>query len=400
MIRLKMIRLKMINLQNIWVRIMLTRVVILVLYLTHTLASAHTLTFSQVDLRFSPNITQITVRLPVAALEQEKSSLLQGITGDQLLKQTDSQRLQVALLEWLKSRLKLTDSSTASRVVLPLTLTRIESETNLGNIHLELTAPTPKGDLTISANLFPQDALHKIFLNLYQQDTKIQKVGFQKAGSGYTLFGQWALDRQSNPVKYAAQPRPLNEVFWVFLLEGIHHIFIGADHILFVLSLLLLGGTVIVQLKVITTFTLAHTITLVLATLGLLSPPSRLIESIIALSIVLVGLHNLWQLRQKSVLPAQDPRILFSFGFGLVHGFGFASVLQELSLPKEALFASLAAFNIGVEVGQVTIVLLATPILWALHKYAPPLLTRRVLMGASSVTVMIASIWLVQRMMA
>ncbi len=143
-----------------------------------------------------------------------------------------------------------------------------------------------------------------------------------------------------------------------FVREGVRHIFIGPDHILFLVGLLLLGGTLSQLLRIVTAFTLAHSVTLVLATLNVLSPPARVIEPMIALSIIFVGAHALWQSKE-----GRDWRLLFAFCFGFVHGFGFANVLREMRLPRGALGWSLFSFNAGVEIGQACIVLAVAPLL-------------------------------------
>ena len=112
---------------------------------------------------------------------------------------------------------------------------------------------------------------------------------------------------------------------------GIHHILIGLDHLLFLVGLLLLGGSVRQLLLVVTAFTVAHSITLSLAALNLITPPARLIEPAIALSIVYVGIDNLMVGRGR------DVRGWIAFAFGFIHGFGFASVLREMELPSRAL---------------------------------------------------------------
>jgi HupE/UreJ protein len=132
------------------------------------------------------------------------------------------------------------------------------------------------------------------------------------------------------------------------------------------------GGGLWSQVKIITAFTVAHGIALALATLDV-QPPSQLVESVIALSMVVVGLHDLRQLRRgRAEFAGRDPRTLFVFAFGLVHGFGFASVLAALDLPRLALAWSFAAFNFGVEIGQVIIVLMAAPLIAALNVHACP----------------------------
>lgn len=145
-----------------------------------------------------------------------------------------------------------------------------------------------------------------------------------------------------------------------FFPLGIEHILTGYDHLLFLLALMLRGGGLWSLLKIITAFTIAHSITLALAALDVVVLPSALVESVIALSIAYVALENL--------LPryAVSRRWAVSFLFGLVHGFGFSSVLREIGLPKENLLLSLLNFNLGVEAGQLTVVLLVVPILMRL----------------------------------
>src|SRR5262249_61001640 len=121
---------------------------------------------------------------------------------------------------------------------------------------------------------------------------------------------------------------------------------IGPDHLLFLVGLLLLGGTIRQLLLVVTSFTLAHSITLSLAALNIVSPPARIIEPAIALSIVYVGADNLL------ARGGRDVRARIAFTFGFIHGFGFANVLREMGLPGSALGWSLFSFNFGVEIGR------------------------------------------------
>jgi hypothetical protein len=169
-----------------------------------------------------------------------------------------------------------------------------------------------------------------------------------------------AFELDVNPTVWAAA--------WRFLRLGVEHIFTGYDHIAFLLALLLLGGRFLDLVKIVTSFTVAHSVTLALAALGILNPPSRLVEALIAASIVAVAGENLWVLRAAKggsarVAAALKHRWRITFAFGLVHGFGFAAALQELKLPRSALVAGLVSFNVGVEVGQVAIVALAFPLL-------------------------------------
>jgi HupE / UreJ protein len=191
-----------------------------------------------------------------------------------------------------------------------------------------------------------------------------------------------------------------------YVREGVWHIWIGLDHILFLLSLLLpavlawqaaqqrwqaVGSfrkAFVDVLKVVTAFTLAHSITLSLAALGVVELPSRLVESVIAASIIVAALNN--------VRPLVIRRLwMVAFGFGLVHGFGFASVLADLGLPRDALVLALVGFNVGVELGQLAIVVAFLPIAWALRRTV--FYRRWVMLGGSLVIAALAAVWLLER---
>jgi hydrogenase/urease accessory protein HupE len=176
---------------------------------------------------------------------------------------------------------------------------------------------------------------------------------------------------------------------WRFLLLGVEHIFTGYDHIAFLIGLLLLGGTLIELVKIVTAFTVAHSVTLALAALDLVAPSPRIVEPLIAASIVYVGVENLWALRASRADAALRHRWMITFAFGLVHGFGFASVLRALELPRAVLATGLVSFNLGVEVGQVAIVLAAVPLLHRVRALAPAL---------SACVSALGLFWLVQRL--
>ncbi len=147
-----------------------------------------------------------------------------------------------------------------------------------------------------------------------------------------------------------------------FFLLGVEHIATGYDHLLFLLALILCGGNLVQLLKIITAFTLAHSITLGAAALGLVHLPSTLVEAVIALSIAYVAFENLFPRF------AISRRWTISFLFGLMHGFGFSSVLQEIGLPRDNLVLALLNFNLGVEAGQLVAVAMVVPFLIRLRK--------------------------------
>jgi len=192
--------------------------------------------------------------------------------------------------------------------------------------------------------------------------------------------------------------------FVQFAGDGMHHIWIGYDHMLFLISLLLpavllrrsgrwqpvasLRSALLGVLAVVTAFTVSHSITLTLAALDVIGLPSRLVESGIALSVLLASLNNIWPIvtRRGWVL---------AFCFGLVHGFGFASVLGDLGLPRGALALALAGFNVGVEIGQLAVVLAVVPLIYILRNarfYRPG-----ILVGGSSAIAFVAGVWFVGR---
>lgn len=167
---------------------------------------------------------------------------------------------------------------------------------------------------------------------------------------------QFAFSPESREASVSLE-RPLAGGFTSFVRLGVEHILSGWDHLLFLLVLLLRGGHWLSMAKIVTAFTLAHSVTLALAALDVVAVPDRLVEAVIALSIAAVAAENLF----LRALVAR--RWLVSFAFGLVHGFGFSSVLRELGLPSDGLLLALFGFNVGVELGQAAVVALALPAL-------------------------------------
>jgi hypothetical protein len=186
------------------------------------------------------------------------------------------------------------------------------------------------------------------------------------------------------------------EQFLDYAKEGVWHIWIGFDHVLFLVSLLLPAVFVAARFppvfwdvfKVVTAFTVAHSITLSLAALSVIELPSRLVESAIALSVLLAAINNLWPVVSRR-------RWMVAFAFGLIHGFGFASVLTDLGLPQQALLLALVGFNLGVEGGQLVIVAAFLPLAYALR--ATWFYRRLTLVGGSALIALIAAVWLAER---
>jgi hydrogenase/urease accessory protein HupE len=176
-----------------------------------------------------------------------------------------------------------------------------------------------------------------------------------------------------------------------FIYLGIEHILTGYDHILFLISLLMLGGGIKYLLKVITAFTVAHSVTLSLAVLNIVHVPSRWVESAIALTIIYVALENFWRKDVRG-------RWIITFLFGLIHGLGFATALKEIGIPKEQFFTSLLSFNIGVELGQITIILAAYFLIskWFSNKIW---YKERIVYPISTVIACVALYWTIERIL-
>jgi hypothetical protein len=183
---------------------------------------------------------------------------------------------------------------------------------------------------------------------------------------------------------------PIGQQITSFIGLGLEHIFTGYDHILFLISLLMLGGKLSSLVKVVTAFSISHSFTLFLAAFNIISVPSRWVEIAIALSIAYIAAEGLWNKQAEAKWPV-------AFGFGLIHGLGFSSVLQELTLPRTNLVTSLASFSLGIELGQISIVLLVYVGLRYLHKLPGNLNVRRlILIGI----VIMSLIWFWERAFA
>jgi hypothetical protein len=192
--------------------------------------------------------------------------------------------------------------------------------------------------------------------------------------------------------------------FFAYGREGVWHIWVGIDHILFLISLLLpavlvasgrgwapagrLAAATWDVFKVVTSFTVAHSITLSLAALSVISLPARLTETAIALSVLLAALNNIWPV-------VYGRRWIVAFGFGLIHGFGFASVLAELGLPRDTLLTALVGFNLGVEAGQLVVVAAFLPFAYSMRRTV--LYRRVILLGGSALIAAVAAGWMAER---
>jgi hydrogenase/urease accessory protein HupE len=333
---------------------------------------AHDAPSSFVDLRLRADGLQISVVASATDFAHEFPNL----DPSTLLQSATLAREQEALATLIQRRLRLKADGQTLRYTFGKSVPVPEKR----DIRLEFSATwlAAPSTLTIDSQLFPYDPRHRTFLNLYEND-RLQSQEIIQVGSPILAYRPGT--RQA-----------LGYILLQFLLEGIHHIFIGPDHILFVIGLILPGTELRRMLKIVTAFTLAHSITLGMATFRIVSPPASFIEPAIALSVVVVGVNAFLGSKKH------DSRLWLAFCFGLIHGFGFANVLQEMLLPRHALGWSLLTFNLGVELGQACIVLAIVPLLVWLQRERYPLWHRVVGIGSLGVMTM-GAFWFFERVL-
>jgi hydrogenase/urease accessory protein HupE len=336
-----------------------------------TAAAAHPAPYSYLDLRLEQGRMEVALAAHVFDLAHD----LNVTPAEALLDPAMAESKREAILNILRERLRLTADG-RSLALESLTI-EPRPDRNALVMNLRFGDAAPAGAIGIRLALFPYDPQHQTFLNIYEEGALSQQ---EILNQDHTSFEYFSGGRQGALA-----------VVKKFVRAGIYHIFTGPDHILFIIGLLLLGGSLLRLLSIVTAFTIAHSVTLSLAALGVLNPPARYIEPVIALSIVYVGIDNLMVGKA-----GRDVRAYLAFFFGFVHGFGFASVLQEFGLPRQALGWSLFSFNFGVEIGQACIVLVVASALAALRNHNQPLGRRIVVFGSVGV-ILAGSYWFIQR---
>lgn len=241
-------------------------------------------------------------------------------------------------------------------------------------IEIEFTCETEHGRLTVTEDWSSLLGEH------YQSLGNIRT----SSGERQVVFGE------TSRTATVDIDRPVASGWLDFVKLGIEHILTGYDHLLFLLALLAVARDFWSVVKIVTAFTLAHSVTLTLAALGFVRVPERIIEPLIAATIVWVALENL-------LATAPDRRRwMWSFGFGLVHGLAFASALDALELKGTALIPALVGFNVGVEIGQLVFVVIALPLLTLLSQGRGKQLTPRL---ASIASAAIGTYWLFERVL-
>lgn len=343
-----------------------------------------------------PSDAFLTIAVDGAALRGQWEIALRDVAalapadadGDRALTWGELRQARPALEEILLAALAVSDDSRPCTLRIADLLVNKRLDGPYAWFALEGGCEPPVGQLTIRYRLlFDLDPTHRGILALTAP-----------GGSHSAVFAP-GRDSVTVPMNESSVLRQVFE----YLREGVHHIWIGFDHVLFLVALLLPCVLVREQgrwrgaprlatvswdtLRVVTAFTVAHSVTLTLSALGVLRLPPVLTESIIALSVIAAALNNV-----KPVVTRA--RWGMAFAFGLMHGFGFASVLGELGLPADARVAALLGFNLGVELGQLAIVAAIVPVAFVLRN---TLFYRIVFVGGSLAVAALGGFWLLRR---
>ncbi|MDD5198947.1 MAG: HupE/UreJ family protein, partial [Terrimicrobiaceae bacterium] len=264
------------------------------------------------------------------------------------------------------------------------TSTTVDVDPQSNNVNFRFTFPAAGGEeLAVRSTLIGRLAPG------HRQYVSVQDAGGRLRAEQLLRAGADSLEIDSRPAT-ADDPIPPTS-FWGFAGLGINHILTGYDHLLFLCALLLVARNLASSLKIISCFTLGHSITLALATLDLVHLAPRLVEPLIAASIVYVGIENLLRRGEPT------GRYLLTFSFGLVHGLGFATVLREMGVGAHGsgVLVPLLGFNVGVELGQIGVAAVVLPIFWKLGDH-PVWLTRWV-PACSQLVALAGAWWLVER---
>jgi len=348
-------------------------------------AFAHTDSVAYVDLDLDAPDRRVRVDVDVSVRELALSLPLDA-NGDDAVTWGELQASRPQIETWIGSALALSDGSDAC----VLRAERMAVRAYDDGAYLAMG---------FSSDCASSDAMTFRYALLFDQDPRHRGILTIRRGSNATTA---IVRADARTVRIDGET---GSGFFAFLREGVHHILIGYDHLAFLLTLLLpaalrrddgewrpiarFGEGLPQVLGIVTAFTLAHSITLAAAALGWVSPSSRWVEAAIAISVALAALNNLrpWLTRRLWIA---------GFGFGLIHGFGFAGALSELGLPSGQTISALFGFNLGVEIGQLAVVSLALPLLFLLRGRS--WYVARLMPALSLAVAILAGVWTVQRL--
>jgi hydrogenase/urease accessory protein HupE len=368
---------------------MITLFIIALLFAPKT-SSAHTFSAAFTNLNLSEDKTELIYSI-------DTLSIIEGIGGDQnndgKLTEQELTGIKHRLQEWIEDSIVLEVNGKQQNPELTDLIIEKKNEKEVATLRFNYPAYTVGKTVKILDDIFYEGRNFSSYTNFLSVNDKgqVSEAVLQGKNREWTMLLAESQQQQQQPGQTTpiSSPAHENHSSWnSFLSLGMNHILSGYDHLLFLLALLIRKQTIKQYITTVTAFTIAHSITLTLAVLGIVELPSRLVESMIALSICYVAVENIFRKEIKF-------RWVITFFFGLIHGLGFASILKEMNLPKSDLAIALLNFNVGIEIIQLLIVLIIVPILFKLQN-----LTRyRKYVNVGSVIIfLLGAVWLFQRL--
>ncbi len=334
-------------------------------------SQAHWADLAVADIQIEKQDVSLNLTVPTGLIAQFDDDLDRQLSDPEIIKhQKDLQQFFNDKIQLTAARQKNDTLTIKSTVAKKLPSNLIATPDTHSNLLLQYHWAQPIEQLQIHYDLFvPGVATARCLAQVFR-DGQVNNLVFTPGSKNAALIDS-----------------PIEQQITSFIGLGIEHIWTGYDHILFLISLLMLGGELRSLLKIVTAFSVSHSFTLFLAALNIVSVPSRWVEIAIALSIAYIAAENLWQKEPQA-------RWQLAFGFGLIHGLGFSTALQELDLPQTNLVTSLASFSVGIELGQFAIVLMVYFLLSYLQKFSWDLTIRRFISGG---VIVMSLIWFWER---
>ena len=345
---------------------------LLLVALGSPVAEAHGLNTSYTVVTVTPGRLEVAFLFPLNDLSNH---FPMDANGDHALASEEVQEAMAAVYEFAERNIVVAVG--ASPVALKRTAGTVENASGQEFMRLTLTATLNAQPAEVSITLKAG-----LFETFGQQHTNLAKI----VSGAQIQQGVLSLENPSQRFRVGRTGSLLKQC-GQFLRLGIGHIFLGYDHLMFLFALIVIGGRVTELIKIVTAFTVAHSATLILAALQVVTLPSHVVESGIALTIAYVAAENV-------VIAKPAHRWVLTSAFGLVHGFGFANVLRDLGLPTRGLVLSLLSFNVGVELGQLAVVAVFFPItLWIAKRRH----RRRIVLATSAVIFLFGIAWFIER---
>lgn len=357
---------------------------------SHLTVSAHPLSASYTTVTFNKDKTDFSFSLDVISIIESMDNI--DTNGNGILEENEIETNRHRLEEWIEDSviLEMNDQQQAPELQ-DLFLDK-KGDKEVVTWNFTYSAFEPGQTIAINDGLYSQ-ATSSPYVNLItahngDQTSETVLQGKERTWTMLLTEDQQEQQLTSSTNSSSSGNSGSSSDWFSFFKLGMNHILTGYDHLLFLFALLLRKQTLKQYAAIITAFTLAHSITLTLAVVGWISLPSRVVESVIALSICYVALENIFRKKIRF-------RALITFLFGLIHGIGFADILQEMNLPKAHLAVDLVSFNVGIEFIQLCIVIILLPVLIFLQKrnfYKP------VVAYGSWLITALGAFWLVERL--